>query len=48
MCGGLGRYFGIDPTIIRVVWGIGAITGFGIVAYFVAAFIMPYDYEIEG
>lgn len=48
VCGGLGRYFGIDPTIIRVVWGIGAISGFGIIAYFVAAFIMPYDYEIEG
>ncbi len=48
VCGGLGRYFGIDPTIIRVVWGIGAISGIGIVAYFVAAFIMPYDYEIEG
>ena len=36
VCGGVGEYFGVDPTIIRF-----ACTGSGIVAYFIAAVIMP-------
>jgi phage shock protein C len=42
--GGLGKYFNIDPVILRVVWIIvTALTGFfpGIVAYFVASLIIP-------
>lgn len=45
VCGGLGDYFDVDPTIVRVAWVIlsiipGAIV-FGIVAYLVAWFIVP-------
>ena len=29
VCGGIARYFGIDPLIVRLVFGIGAIAGFG-------------------
>ncbi|MFP3155248.1 PspC domain-containing protein [Lachnospiraceae bacterium ZAX-1] len=42
VCGGLGEYFNVDPTIIRlllVLLACGA--GSGIVAYLVAAIIMP-------
>ena len=41
ICGGIGEYFNIDPTIIRVVWAVFGCTGAGIIAYFVAALIMP-------
>jgi phage shock protein PspC (stress-responsive transcriptional regulator) len=29
VCSGLANYFGIDPLIVRLVFGIGAIAGFG-------------------
>ncbi len=41
VCGGIGEYFNIDPTIIRVIWAVFGCTGAGILAYFIAAVIMP-------
>ena len=42
VCGGLGEFFGIDPTIIRLIWAILALLGgTGIVAYLSAAVIIP-------
>ena len=42
VCGGLGEFFGIDPTIIRLFWAIlGLAGGTGIVAYLLAAVIIP-------
>ena len=42
VCGGLGEFFGIDPTIIRPVWAVlGLMGGTGIVAYLIAAVIIP-------
>lgn len=41
VCGGVGEYFGVDPTIIRLLPILFACTGSGIVAYFIAAVIMP-------
>ena len=29
VCSGLANYFGMDPLIVRLVFGIGAIAGFG-------------------
>ena len=43
VCGGLGKYLGIDPTIIRVIFVLLAFTGFGILAYFVLAVIAPLE-----
>ena len=43
VCGGIGEYFNIDPTIIRVIWAIFGCTGAGILAYFIAAVLMPSD-----
>ena len=45
VCGGLAEYLGVDSTAIRVLWAVltiipGAII-FGLLAYFVAWFIMP-------
>lgn len=42
VCGGLGEYFNIDPTLVRLVWAIFALAaGSGILAYIVAAIIIP-------
>lgn len=43
VCGGIGEYFNIDPTIIRLLFAIFGFTGTGIVAYIVAAIIIPYQ-----
>ncbi len=44
VCGGLGEYLEVDPTVARVVYLLGTMmTGFfpGIFIYFVLALIMP-------
>jgi phage shock protein C len=44
VCGGLGEYLDIDPTVIRLVWVlITVFTGVvpGIVGYLLAIMIMP-------
>lgn len=47
VCGGLGEYFNLDPTLVRVLWIIFACAGgSGIIAYFIAALIMPNKSEV--
>ena len=42
VCGGIGEYFNVDPTLIRILWVIAGFTfGFGILAYLVCALITP-------
>ena len=46
VCGGLARYFGLDPTLVRVLFAIGALfTGIVpfIVVYLVLAIVAPED-----
>ena len=43
VCGGLGKFFGIDPTIIRIIFVLLAFTGFGILAYIIIAVIAPLE-----
>lgn len=45
VCGGIGEYFNIDPTIIRLLFVLLAFTTTGIFAYIIAAVIIPYDYD---
>jgi phage shock protein C len=48
VCGGLGEYFDVDPTLFRVGWVILALLGgSGIVAYIVAMIVMPRQAEEE-
>ena len=45
VCGGLARYFNIDATVIRLVWVLFCLAGgSGVLAYIVAAIIMPPEY----
>ncbi len=42
VCGGIAEYFNLDPTLVRLVWLVFVFcVGGGIIAYFVAALIMP-------
>lgn len=42
VCGGIGEYFNIDPTIIRLLWIIFSVLGgCGILAYIIAAIVIP-------
>lgn len=43
VCGGIGEYFNIDPTVIRLLWVIFTLIsmGAGIIAYIIAWIIIP-------
>lgn len=42
VCGGIAEYLDIDPTIVRLIWVLLVLcAGTGILAYFIAALIMP-------
>ena len=42
VCGGLGEYFGIDPTIVRILWVLAVfLEGIGLLAHFIAWIVMP-------
>ena len=42
VCGGIGEYLNVDPTVIRLLWVISAMLGgIGLLTYIIAAFIMP-------
>ena len=42
VCGGIGEYFNIDPTLIRLGWSLFSVMGgAGVLAYIIAALVMP-------
>jgi phage shock protein PspC (stress-responsive transcriptional regulator) len=43
VCAGLGEFFGIDPTVVRLLFAAGALLGFGsfILIYLVMFFVVP-------
>ena len=42
VCGGIAEYFGIDSTVIRLIWAILILwLGTGVLAYILAAIILP-------
>lgn len=44
VCGGIAEYLNVDPTLIRLLWVIFCfMAGSGILAYIVAAIIIPID-----
>ncbi|WP_419997287.1 PspC domain-containing protein [Streptomyces boninensis] len=48
VCGGLGRYYDLDPVIFRVVFGVLAITGgLGLVAYGILWLALPLESQPE-
>lgn len=45
VCGGIGEFFTIDPTIVRIIWIIVALSSFGtaFLAYLACSLIIPVD-----
>lgn len=45
VCLGVAEYFGIDATIIRLIWALGTIMffGTGLLLYIACIFIIPED-----
>ena len=43
VCAGLGDFLGIDPTVVRVIFVLGMVLGFGSFAfiYLVMIFVVP-------
>lgn len=42
VCGGIGEYFGIDPTVVRLVWVLFILLGgTGLLLYGVCMVIIP-------
>ena len=42
LCNGIGEYFEIDPTIIRLAWLVFVfLGGTGLLTYFIGALVVP-------
>jgi phage shock protein C len=42
VCGGIGKYFNVDPTLIRLLFVLFALAGGpGLIAYIILAIIVP-------
>ena len=47
VCGGLGEYFEVDPTLIRLLWVIFTFMGgAGLLAYIICAIIVPQQNQL--
>lgn len=47
VCGGLGEYFGVDPTIVRIIFVCMVFfIGSGLLAYIILALVMPKADEV--
>lgn len=47
VCAGIAEYINLDPTVIRLLFVIFGFAGMGIVAYIVAAVIMPSEFDVN-
>lgn len=42
VCGGIGEYFNVDPTIVRLIFVIlGLWSGSGVILYIIASLLIP-------
>ncbi len=43
VCGGIGKYFDIDPVLIRLIWALFSLfsMGLGIIGYIIAWIVVP-------
>lgn len=48
VCGGLGEYLNMDPTAVRLIWVLISLAscGTGLLAYIIAAVVMPESNEV--
>ena len=41
VCSGVAEYVNIDPTVVRLIWALVGLSGADLLAYLVAALIIP-------
>ncbi len=41
IAGGMAAYFGIDPTLVRVLWVVALLMGWGFLAYLILWIVLP-------
>ena len=43
VCGGIGKYFNVDPTLVRLIWVLASFVGAGsgLLIYIIVAIIIP-------
>ncbi len=42
VCGGMAKYFNMDPTLVRILWVIVTLCAFiGLIAYIICALVIP-------
>jgi len=46
VCGGIAEYFNIDPSLVRIIWVLFSFWGPGLIAYIIAACILPNKSEV--
>ena len=47
VCAGVAHFFNIDPTLVRLIWLIVALTGSGILLYILCMIIMPREPDVK-
>ncbi len=47
VCGGLGEYLDVDPTIIRIIWALLIFSGVGLLAYLIAWLVIPNGVNLD-
>jgi phage shock protein C len=45
ICGGIGRYFDIDPNLVRIIAALICLTPPGILTYLIAWIVIPSEPE---
>ena len=48
VCGGIGDYLNVDPTLVRLIWLLCSLgsCGTGLIIYIVASLIIPEDNDV--
>ncbi|MBN2101053.1 PspC domain-containing protein [Candidatus Dojkabacteria bacterium] len=49
VCGGIGEYFDVDPTIVRIIWVLVVLFGgSGILVYIILWIVIPTESDVKG
>ena len=47
VCAGVAAFFNIDPTIVRLIWLIAALSGAGVLAYIICMIVIPREPDVK-
>ena len=48
VCGGIAKFFNVDPTIVRLIWLIAVLFGgTGVLAYIICMIVIPREPDVK-